>query len=39
MDHVLQFDDKEIEGWRGTRHGFSMWEEGVGGIRGEIVPE
>ena len=39
MDHVLQFDDKEIEGWCGTRHGFSMWEEGIGGTRGEIVPE
>ena len=39
MDHMLQFDDKEIEGWRGIRRGFSMWEEGVGGTQGEIVPE
>ena len=31
MDHVLRFGDKEIEGWRGTHHGFSMWKEGVGG--------
>ena len=38
-DHVLRFDDKEIEGWRGTYRGFSMWREGVSGIRGEIVPE
>ena len=38
-DHVLLFGDKEIEGWRGTRRGFSMWREGVGGTRGEIVPE
>ena len=38
-DHVLRFDDKEIEGWRGTHRGFSMWREGVSGIRGEIVPE
>ena len=29
-DHVLRFDDKEIEGWHGTRRGFSMWEEGIG---------
>ena len=36
---MLQFDDKEIEGWHGTRRGFSMWEEGVGGTQGEIVPE
>ena len=36
---MLQFDDKEIEGWRGIRRGFSMWEEGVGGTQGEIVPE
>ena len=27
-DHVLQFGDKEIEGWRGIRHEFSMWAEG-----------
>ena len=39
MDHVLWFGDKEIKGWRGTHRGFSMWEEGVGGTRGEIVPE
>ena len=39
MVHVLQFDNKEIEGWRGTCRGFSMWEEGVVGTRGEIVPE
>ena len=39
MDHVLQFGDKEIEGWCGTHCGFSMWEEGVSGTRGEIVPE
>ena len=38
-DHVLWFDDKEIEGWRGTHRGFSMWREGISGIRGEIVPE
>ena len=38
-DHVLLFDDKAIEGWRGTHHVFSMWKEGVSGIRGEIVPE
>ena len=37
--HVLQFGDKEIEVWRGTCRGFSMWEEGVVGTRGEIVPE
>ena len=36
---MLLFGDKEIEGWRGTRRGFSMWREGVGGTRGEIVPE
>ena len=39
MDHVLWFGDKEIKGWRGTHRGFSMWEEGVGSTRGEIVPE
>ena len=39
MDHVLQFDDKEIEGWHGTHRGSSMWREGVSGTRGEIVPE
>ena len=39
MDHVLRFGDKEIEGWRGTHRGFSMWKEGVGDTRGEIVPE
>ena len=38
-DHVLRFDDKKIEGWRGIRRGFSMWKEDVSGIRGEIVPE
>ena len=37
--HVLQFGDKEIEVWCGTRRGFSMWEEGIVGTRGEIVPE
>ena len=37
-DHVLRFGDKEIEGWHGTHREFSMWEEGVGGTRGEIVP-
>ena len=31
MDHVLRFGDKEIEEWRGTRRGFSMWKKGVGG--------
>ena len=36
---MLRFDDKKIEGWRGIHHGFSMWREGVSGIRGEIVPE
>ena len=36
---MLQFDDKEIEGWRGIRRGFSMWREGVSDTRGEIVPE
>ena len=36
---MLPFGDKEIEGWHGTRRGFSMWREGVGGTRGEIVPE
>ena len=39
MDHVLQFGDKEIEGWCGTHRGFSMWEEGASGTQGEIVPE
>ena len=39
MDHVLLFGDKEIREWRGTRRVFSMWEEGVSGTRGEIVPE
>ena len=39
MDHVLWFGDKEIKGWCGTHRGFSMWEEGVGSTRGEIVPE
>ena len=38
-DHVLRFGDKEIEEWRGTHRGFSMWREGVSGTRGEIVPE
>ena len=37
-DHVLQFVDKEIGGWRGIRRVFSMWVEGVSGTRGEIVP-
>ena len=36
---MLQFGDKEIEEWRGTHRGFSMWREGVSGTRGEIVPE
>ena len=38
-DHVLQFGDKEIEGWRGIHHEFSMWGEGEVGTQGEIVPE
>ena len=38
-DHVLRFDDKEIEGWHGKHREFSMWREGVSGTRGEIVPE
>ena len=38
-DHVLQFDDKEIRGWRGIHRVFSMWVEDVSGTRGEIVPE
>ena len=28
-DHVSRFGDKEIEGWRGTHCGFSMWKEDV----------
>ena len=35
---MLRFDDKEIEEWRGTHRGFSMWKEDVSGTRGEIVP-
>ena len=35
---MLRFGDREIEGWHGTHHEFSTWEEGVGGTRGEIVP-
>ena len=38
-DHVLRFGDKEIEGWRGIHHEFSMWGEGEVGTQGEIVPE
>ena len=36
---MLQFGDKEIKGWRGTHHEFSMWAEDKVGTRGEIVPE
>ena len=25
---MLPFGDKEIEGWRGIHHEFSMWAEG-----------
>ena len=39
MDHVLLFGNKEIREWCGTHRVFSMWEEGVSGTRGEIVPE
>ena len=39
MDHVLWFGDKEIKEWCGIHCGFSMWEEGVSSIRGEIVSE
>ena len=35
---MLRFDDKEIEEWRGTHYGFSIWREGVSGTQGEIVP-
>ena len=37
-DHVLQFGDKKIGGWRGIHRVFSMWMEGVSDTRGEIVP-
>ena len=39
MGHVLPFGNKEIREWRGTHRVFSMWEEGVSGTQGEIVPE
>ena len=36
---MLQFDNKEIEEWHGTRRESSMWkEDGVGTLE-EIVPE
>ena len=35
---MLRFGDKEIEEWRGTCRGFSMWREDGVGIQGEIVP-
>ena len=38
-DHVLRFDDKQIEEWCGIHCGSSMRREDNVGIRGEIVPE
>ena len=36
---MLQFGDKEIEGWHGIHHESSMWGKGEVGIRGKIEPE